>query len=144
MKINELLGKTITDSAAKNKKSEGQDFQKLLEQQLQNTSAPKESSESQSLNDKIPAAPPALRLHGLELTEQTLSTLESYNNALENLDIKASDLEPFVAALELETASILEVKNQLPPNDPLAKLLDQVATVGYLETVKYRRGDFLL
>ncbi len=47
-----------------------------------------------------------------------------------------------VEALEEDTGSILGLKEKLPAEDPLAKLLDRVATVSYVEAAKYRRGDY--
>ena len=71
-----------------------------------------------------------------------MDTLESFGSALNNLEFSAKDIEPFVDALENETQSILELKKQLPEQDPLSLLLERVATVSYIETAKYRRGDY--
>lgn len=116
-------------------------FQRLLQNKIE------ASVKTQGIKAAAPAdlkMPPnaALRLEGLSLTETTLATLDSYGLALESLSVSPQDLEPFVSALEEETAAIIDLKQELPPEDPLAKLLDRVATVSYLESVKYRRGDY--
>jgi hypothetical protein len=116
------------------------DFQQVLAQKIATSAAASQTAATApSSASHIPAT---LRLHGLELTESTINTLDSYIAALGNSGIKIHDLEPFVAALEEEVAALLEAKSQMPGNDPLAKMLDRVATVSYIETVKFRRGDY--
>ncbi len=144
MKINELFGKKFADviQPGNNKSSSSQLFDDILRQEVERGGQAAQTSEISGTRNEVTPISAELRLKGLELTENTLSTLATYSRALENIQHKASDLEPFIAALELETASLLEVKSQLDQNDPLAKLLDQVSTVSYVETVKYRRGDY--
>lgn len=116
-------------------------FQKLLESKIEASVKAQGTKPTTPVDFKMqPDA--ALRLEGLSLTEKTLATLDSYGLALESRTVKPEDLEPFVAALEEETAAIIDLKQELPSEDPLAKLLDRVATVSYLESVKYRRGDY--
>ena len=52
------------------------------------------------------------------------------------------DLQPFIMALEENTSAIADLRCQLDAADPLAGLLDQVAAVSCLETMKYNRGDY--
>ena len=44
--------------------------------------------------------------------------------------------------MEEETSALLDLQEELPQDDPLAKLLNRIATVTYLESAKYRRGDY--
>lgn len=116
-------------------------FQKLLQSKIEASVKTQGTNAAAPVDFKMqPDA--ALRLKGLSLTETTLATLDSYGLALESRSVKSEDLEPFVSALEEETAAIIDLKQELPSEDPLAKLLDRVATVSYLESVKYRRGDY--
>ena len=142
MKINEILGQKVTDKRpATPGKPTGTDFQKLLDDRLRTV------SENKKIAGMAPAGtatsvPADLRLESLALTETAISTLDSYRAALGNTGIAAEALEPFVGALEEETVGLLEIKDQLPEDDALARLLDRVATVSYLEAAKFRRGDF--
>ncbi len=121
--------------------TEADSFQKLLQSKIEASVKTQGTKATEPAEFKTqPDA--ALRLKGLSLTETTLATLDSYGLALDSLSVKAEDLEPFVSALEEETAAIMDLKQELPSEDPLAKLLDRVATVSYLESVKYRRGDY--
>ena len=56
--------------------------------------------------------------------------------------LPADKLEPVIASLEENTAALVSYKNQIDAQDPLANLLDRVATTTYVETVKFRRGDY--
>ncbi|MBC8318766.1 MAG: hypothetical protein H8E41_12745 [Desulfobulbaceae bacterium] len=143
MKINDLQNAQIAGNSKNitSKVSGGADFQQILEAR-QNALA--EPAKVGSVDQKGSGAMSVeLRLESLQLSEKTMSTLESFGSALKNLDFAGEDLEPYVAALEDETRSLQELKKQLPVQDPLTKLLDRVATVSYIEAAKYRRGDYL-
>ena len=85
---------------------------------------------------------PTIRIESLHITEQIIQLLEEYEVALQNQSFHVNELEPFVSSLEEKTAALIDLKNQIDPHDPLAKLLDQVSSVSYLESVKYRRGSY--
>ena len=133
--------KGLTPSLNKGRSTDAAtEFQKLLDDRLRSIS---ESSKVAAAKAVEPAAPaPGLRLDGLELTEAALHTLENFEAALANVDLKSSDLEPFIASLEEETTGLLAIREQLPADDPLAGLVDRVAAVTFLESAKYRRGDY--
>ncbi len=117
------------------------DFQQLLAREIATSAAANQAAAAAPVTaaSQIPAA---LRLQGLELSETTINTLDSFSAALGNTALKPEELEPYAAALEEDVAALLSIKNQMPGDDPLAKLLDRVATVSYLETAKFRRGDY--
>ncbi|MBU0729090.1 MAG: hypothetical protein KKE17_01150 [Proteobacteria bacterium] len=142
MKINELLPGKQASGIKFNRADGTTDFQKLLENQLQTISETKNTTGPAHVVRPL-AVPPSLRIEGLTVTESTLKNLDSYCSALKNLKNSTSALEPFITAIEEETSALIAVKGQLPEDDPLAKLLDRVAAVAYLETAKYRRGDYL-
>jgi len=119
----------------------GTEFQLILAREIETSAAANQAAATTPVSAASPI-PSALRLQGLELSETTINTLDSFSAALGNTALKNDDLEPYAAALEEDVAALLSVKNQMPGDDPLAKLLDRVATVSYLETVKFRRGDY--
>lgn len=132
----QTLQKTAASPAA-----ETESFQKLLQSRIEQSVKAREVKAAAPA-DFIAKASPEQRMEGLTLTETTLATLDSYGQALANLSHSPAELEPFISGLEEETAALLELKQEFPPEDPLAKLLDRVATLSYLESVKYRRGDY--
>ncbi len=141
MKINNIQGsQTVISEQKTSQPVSGADFKNLLEAQLQSVSS------SPSVLSVSPAAvsqaPAALRVEGLSVAEATMTRLESFGTALNDLSLSGESLEPFVEALEEETSAILQLKQQLPEEDPLNKLLDRVASVSYVEAAKYRRGDY--
>jgi len=140
MKIHDIL-QSLKGAGKTTGKATGGDFQQLLAGEIGNTLPPATAGVS-AATAATAAIPAGLRLQGLELTETTLSTLDSFSAALGNTALKTEELEPFVAALEEDVAALRATREQMPPTDPLAKLLDRVATVSYLETAKFRRGDY--
>lgn len=142
MKINDiLLQQTAKKSSATSRQSSGTNFQDILEGQIRNAGGVDNASGT-ARTEQSQAVSASLRVEGLGLTESAINTLESYGAALGNTSLNSADLEPFVSALEEETAALLSCREQLPLEDPLAKLLDRVATATYLESAKYRRGDY--
>ncbi len=141
MKIRDILQSIKSFGTTAAGTNSNTDFQQLLAREVaaSATAQPVAATAAASAAGRVPAP---LRLQGLELTETTINTLDSFSAALGNTALKAEELEPYVTALEEDVAALLEAKNQMPGNDPLAKLLDRVATVSYLETAKFRRGDY--
>lgn len=140
MKIQDIFQsvKSAGKSAGKNTTV---DFQQLLAREIgaSRSTQPAATAAAPGEAYRVPAA---LRLQSLELTDTTINTLDALSIALGNTALKTEELEPYVAALEEDVAALLAAKQQMPADDPLAKLLDRVATVSYLETAKYRRGDY--
>lgn len=143
MKINQLpptnysnksTGKAATPST-------GLDFKQLLDSRLQPPTETIATSASAPITATAAVAP-SLRVEGLALTETTIDTLEAFSTALGNTSIPADDLKPYLSTLEDNRNAITSLKAQLPADDPLAKLLDQVAAVTSMEMEKFRRGDY--
>ena len=119
----------------------GGDFQQVLESHM-HTAVAVDAPSALAGVSAPPPIDPALKVSALELCDRAINQLESYQQVLGNLSIKAADLEPHVSALEERVIGLLELKEQLPAGDPLAQVLDRVSTSCYLETVKFRRGDY--
>ena len=143
MKIDGTKNKPISGKSAKKKAGQSKDisFVGMLEShlnpihQVSSPSSPDTIRESSSVSSST-------RLAGLTLSEKTIDILAAFSEALNNLSLSAKSLQPIVDALEGETTALLDIKEQLEADDPLAELLDRIAAVAYLETEKYRRGDY--
>ena len=142
MKIQNLSGQQpVSSVSGRNDGSAvSKEFRKLLDDRLQSISEGKKVAAVERA--AVVDTPANLRLQGLEMTEYTLQTLEDYEHALANTKLESKDLEPFVDALEEETTGLLSLRDQFPAADPLAGLLDRVAAVAFLESAKFRRGDY--
>ena len=117
-------------------------FRALLEQQLPEVATPREAREAAALAPESQGVSPQLRLEGLALGEEAIDTLEALGQALANADLDRQALSPLIEALEGDMTGLLDLRAQLADSDPLARLIDRIATVAYLETEKYRRGDY--
>ncbi len=130
-----------TDKAKKADQSNGVDFRHLLQSQLDGVKGTSETAPTAEVQERQQGSP-ELRLQGVQMAETTITSLDSFAKALDDASINGQDLEPFIAALEEENQGLLDIKEQLADDDPLAKLIEQVAAACYLETAKYRRGDY--
>lgn len=144
MKIEQLINQTITSQQKGQNRDQksvsGSDFQTLLKNQLQEASANTAVASSQEINEAH--FNPELRLQSLSTSEAAINTLDSYKDALSNLNLKGSQLEGYIEDLEQKTLALHNLKEDLPAEDPLENLVDQVAALSYVETAKYRRGDY--
>jgi len=144
MKIDGVTNKPVTSKTTKKKKAATAgdlSFFGLLESQLEPPveTAPAEKTKATSESSQASAS---TRFEGLTLGEQAIDILDSLAEGLGNLELAAEDLGPLVEALEEDMTTILNIKEQLPADDPLAILLDRVAAVAFMETEKFRRGDY--
>ncbi|HFQ81499.1 MAG TPA: hypothetical protein ENK33_09040 [Desulfobacterales bacterium] len=144
MKINDLKTRRLTArKTAKNSKSlptPEVGFQALLN----GLKTPEEIAASPAVEAPAPAAAtsPAVRLQGLSLSESSIDLLDSLSRGLADLTLKSDDLTPLVDSLEMDSTALLDIKEQLPKDDPLARLIDRVTAVTYIEVEKFRRGDY--
>lgn len=134
--------KAKESSGSKKKAAPG--FLDLLTGQLEPTAetAPTTGTKAAGAATETAKVPAELRLRGLHASEDTIDMLESFARGLADLDLDADALQPLVEALEDGTTTLLDIREQLPADDPLAVLIDRVTTVSYIETEKYRRGDY--
>jgi len=142
MKIDDILFGQQTGNKTTNRKTTTEtNFKDLLDNHVQ----PTDANQSVSGTNAVTAAPAisaTVRLEGLQLSEKAIDTLASFGAALNDNSIASQDLEPYVNAMEEETSALLDLQEELPQDDPLSKLLNRIATVTYLESAKYRRGDY--
>ncbi len=142
MKITNSKNQQITTKKAGQKaKIRESGFFDLLAGQLEGPAATSPTQETSALLE-TQQLPPQIRLNGLKLSESSIDLLDNFRKAVANLDLSAADLAPLIDALEGDTTAMLDIKAQLPTDDPLARLIDQVATISYIETEKFRRGDY--
>ena len=141
MKINEITPPITGQVPGKAKQTTETSFNDLLNAKL---GVITESKARSSVSAVSAAAPTdsSLRLESLAVTENAINMLDSYGTALKNPSLSTEDLHPFISAMEEETDAILAIREKISGEDPLAGLLDRVATVTYLETAKYHRGDY--
>lgn len=143
MKINDILqGQKITGVSSNKQGQEASvNFQDLLANRLKSLGETRPTAASQPVG-RTDAVSADLRIEGLGISEATIDTLDYFSAALGNKAISGNALEPFAADLEEKTAAILDIREQFPAEDPLGMLLDRIATTAYIESAKYRRGDY--
>jgi hypothetical protein len=140
MKINEINPLATKQNAGKTQ-ADATGFKDLLEARLNSVAGSAEVSHPAPVRS-VSSSDPRIRLESLTLTENTIKVLDSYGSALNNPALTNDDLQPFISALEENASAIVDLRQQLKPEDPLAGLLDQVAAVTSLESAKYNRGDY--
>lgn len=143
MIINPLTGQRVSDPKSANKCKPGHrtSFFDLLTDQLQPSEGAQAVTSTEALTADV-QIPAELRLAGLSMSESAIDLLESFQEALGNLRLSAKDLLPLIEALEGDTTTLLDIKEQLPKHDPLSQLIDRVATISAIEAEKFRRGDY--
>ncbi|MDZ7640581.1 MAG: hypothetical protein U5J62_00900 [Desulfurivibrio sp.] len=143
MKINEITPNQNLpgQNQVRQPDSGGGNFAEILQTHLQGSEAVGQLSTSHQVSASA-AIPAQLRVEGLGLSESAINTLDSFSAALADPELKSSELEPYISALEEESAALTALRDDLPAEDPLSRLLNEVAAVSQLEVAKYRRGDY--
>jgi small-conductance mechanosensitive channel len=80
---------------------------------------------------------------GLMRAERTLELLSEYENQLGDGEVSLKDMAGTVDALETEAKELNKILETLDPDDSLFGLLQDVATVAVVESIKFNRGDYL-
>ncbi len=141
MKINKTGQTSKSSSGKKSSSLSAVDFRQLLQGQMtpvQDVAAMSGVAEV----GEVEQGDPQVRMQGVKLAEATIDCMESFAAALADQSLSEEDLESFVVRLEEDSQVLVNIKEQLPENDPLAELVERVSAACYLETAKFRRGDY--
>jgi hypothetical protein len=153
---------SITGAPKVNK--EGEDFASLMDKNSQNLIPSLNGSElytgvsgdksattaflSQSSLAKLQIAKMQLESQATneDVTEQVqeaLSLLESYAVALGDPNNTLKDLAPMAEELSLSADSLNKLSSSLKNEDPLKSITDETATIAAVESLKFKRGDYV-
>jgi hypothetical protein len=142
----------------KREELEGTDFQKALQEahsHLQGSLAPSVSTGDVGGAERLepipfPLLPPnfeagaaPLQSQGAQATERTLDLLEQYQEALSDPRVSLKEVYPLVQALSQEVQGMNRWTEQLPPSDPLRKIMGAIEILSNVEIEKFNRGDYV-
>ena len=146
------------DKKGKIEASEGADFQKALQEahsHLQGSLAPSVFKEDAGRAEMLGPAevsllPPILeagapnpKSQGVRATERTLDLLERYREALSDPRVSLKKVHPLVQSLRREVQEMNRWTDQLPPSDPLRKIMGEIEILSRVEIEKFNRGDYV-
>ena len=141
MKITKNNQTSKTSSTKKSASSSTVEFSQLLQGQLQSLQKVASTDPVAEVQEREQGEP-HVRMQGVKLAESTIDSMASFATALANQSLSENDLEAFVVCLEEDAQILVDIKEQLPERDPLAELVERVSAACYLETAKFRRGDY--
>lgn len=75
--------------------------------------------------------------------EPALARLEAFAQGLENSTLSLKDLAPLAQELEKDSRRLAALSRSLAPASPLRPMVEEAATLAYVESVKFQRGDYL-
>ncbi|MCX8118303.1 MAG: hypothetical protein N3G78_10260 [Desulfobacterota bacterium] len=90
-----------------------------------------------------PADPLSLRSKSLQSIEETLTTIELYQEGLSSPETPLRGIEPIVQSMARGVEELDGLSRQLPLDDPLRKIMIETAILSAVEIEKFRRGDYL-
>jgi hypothetical protein len=142
----------------KREELEGADFQKALQEARSNLQgSPSSPVTTGSVGGAewlepvtfplLPAnsatATPSLPSQGVEVTERTLDLLERYQEALSDPRVSLKEVYSLVQSLRQEVQELNRSSDQLPPSDPLRKIMGEIGILSNVEIEKFNRGDYV-
>ena len=91
----------------------------------------------------IPQNLTPLHSEGLARGERVLNSLDSYAASLADNRQTLKQVEAKMLDMENELQGLATVLDGLGPNDQLAQILQEIISTATVESIKYRRGDFV-
>jgi hypothetical protein len=88
--------------------------------------------ESQATNEEV-----------TQEVQEALNLLESYAVALGDPNNTLKDLAPMAEELSLSADSLNKLSKSLKNEDPLKSITDETATIAAVESLKFKRGDYV-
>lgn len=164
MKINEVIQGTPSISTPnKNGKQESgeMDFKKILSNASAKLVDPGREISSTASEDgrkifstaALPMPPlngllnsgdaASIRSKGLQTAENTLKTLEAYQNALGNPEISLKKVDQIVQLLSKEVDRLKTLSEQIPISDPLHQMMTEAGIISAVEIERFHRGEYL-
>lgn len=146
------------EKKGKREESEVKDFQKALQEahsHLQERPAPSvfkggvgggewlEPVTFPLLPSNLAAGAPCPQSQGTEATERTLDLLERYQVALSDPRVSLKEVYSLVQSLRQEVQELNRWSDQLPPSDPLRKIMGEIGILSNVEIEKFNRGDYV-
>lgn len=77
------------------------------------------------------------------LADAVLSRLEILQTSLGRSDISLKKMMPLIQRLEQDCLRLQDMAQDLPEGSPLRQLLKETATLAWVETFKFHRGDYV-
>ena len=79
----------------------------------------------------------------LQTLNRALLYLENFQESLAQTDLNLKNLAPLVEKLEEYPRQLDNLAQSLPPNSPLRPLLEEAASLSWMASFKFNRGDFI-
>ena len=158
-KLDSLTNLTMTDKKGPPHKAGGVEFQKILDEIQANQAAENQKLlESASGAAGVPDGPlgpysfPPLAEFGnpvqaqnrtFQTADRMLNVLEQYQKALGDPEVSLKNLYPIIQSLSSEVQGMNEGTENLPANDPLKKILEEIGILTAVEVEKFNRGEYV-
>jgi hypothetical protein len=91
----------------------------------------------------LAAGAPSPQSQGTKATERSLNLLERYQEALSDPRVSLKEVYSLVQSLRQEVQELDRWSDQLPPSDPLRKIMGEIGILSNVEIEKFTRGDYV-
>jgi len=86
---------------------------------------------------------PQVRSQGIQAAENALSLLERYQEAIADPQMTLKKVDPLVRSLSQNVNELNSLSDQLPPSDPLRKIMSEIGIVSMVEVQKFDGGEYV-
>ena len=83
------------------------------------------------------------RFQGIRLTEKVLELLEGYQKSMANPKVSLKEIDPMIQSLSKGIDTLDTLSKDLPPADPLQRILTEVGIISTIEVERFKRGEYL-
>jgi hypothetical protein len=84
-----------------------------------------------------------VRSQSIQATENTLTLLEAYQEAMANPEVTLKKMDAFIQSLSDQIEHLNTLSEKLSSSDPLNRIMTEVGIVSTVEVEKLRRGEYI-
>lgn len=144
----EILNNVDSKKTSKSVNTTGQNFDDILQNQINSNSAPVSQTSSLPPMQSISKTDFSLindfdKNRNVEYVEQFLDTLETYQKQLSNPSVSLQDLNTLVSQMEENITNVKPILDSLPDGNALKDVINRAVVTSTVEIIKFNRGDYL-
>lgn len=144
MKIEDLLVMHNTPARPQTQAPTGNAFTECLNEAVASTRTAQPGAAAAGVSQAVDLAPLSEVLQtSAEMADAALARLEILQTSLARAETTLKKIAPLVQKLDEDSHRLQEVAQGLPDNSPLRQVLEETAALTYVESFKFKRGDYI-
>ncbi len=144
MKIDDLLVMPNRPAQPQTQAPAGNSFTERLNEAMASTPTERPDPAAAGVSQLVNLSPLGEVLQtSAEVADAALTRLEILQTSLARAETTLKKMAPLVQKLDEDSLRLKEVAQGLPETSPLRQVLEETAALTYVESFKFKRGDYV-